>query len=76
MGDTIADGRADALGGGLEGGLTLLLEATRAGQGNLHDIGDAAGPRAHHHHPVGQQHGLGDGMGDEQHGGAGLLPNS
>ena len=39
---------------------------------HVDDVADAAGPRRHHHDPVGEEHRLGDRVGDEDHGGAGL----
>ena len=34
----------------------------------FHHFGDPAGPRRHGHHTVGQEHGLRDAVGDEDHG--------
>src|SRR5207248_2054936 len=40
----------------------------------IDDLDDAAGPRAHHHDLARQEHRLGDRVGDEDHGLAGLFP--
>ena len=41
-------------------------------EGNGDDLHDPARSRGHHHHPVGEEHGLGDRVGDEHDGGLGL----
>ena len=39
------------------------------------DVGDAARPRAHHHHAVGEEDGLVDRVGDQDDGGPGIEPD-
>ena len=49
-----------------------LVRAARPSAPDVDDVDDAARARRHHHDPVGEEHGLGDRVGDEEDGGAGL----
>src|SRR5712691_8160958 len=57
------DELADAVGGLLELMAGLHVEVARPRQPHLDDLGDAARPGRHHHHPVGQHHRLRDRVG-------------
>ena len=67
---------ADLVAGRLEAGVELELHGARPRQVHAQHAGDASGPRRHHHHPVGEEDRLRDGVGDEEDRLAPLLPDA
>src|SRR5207237_1243082 len=65
---------ADPVGNGEEFRRLAAIEGAIGRPVAIDDLDDAAGPRAHHHDLARQEHRLGDRVGDEDHGLAGLLP--
>src|ERR1043166_7983156 len=63
---TAEDELPDAACGILEFMTSLHVEVAWTRQRNIDDLCDAAGPSRHDNHPVGEQHRLGNRMGDEQ----------
>src|SRR6516162_4535726 len=70
------DELADAAGGILEFMAGLHVEVARARQRNRDGLRDPAGPRRHHHDPIGEQHRFGNRVGDEQDGLGLFLPDA
>src|SRR2546428_11093970 len=56
VGAVSEDELTDAMGAALEFGMALELEAARARERHVDDLGDAARTCPHHHHPVRAQH--------------------